>query len=45
VGEILYPQCRKGVFAPTTWDPKLAERSATLPDVELSLEFVYGYNG
>mmetsp|Transcript_32689 Transcript_32689/g.92738 ORF Transcript_32689/g.92738 Transcript_32689/m.92738 type:complete len:986 (+) Transcript_32689:227-3184(+) len=45
MGEILYPQCRKGVFAPSDWDPRQAERSATLPDVDLSLEFVYGYSG
>uniref|UniRef100_A0A061QZA5 Echinoderm microtubule-associated 6 n=1 Tax=Tetraselmis sp. GSL018 TaxID=582737 RepID=A0A061QZA5_9CHLO len=44
-GEILYPQCRKGVYPPSNWDPRLAERSAELPDVELSLDFVYGYSG
>eukprot|EP00854_Cymbomonas_tetramitiformis_P005597 gene5597-6783_t len=44
-GKILYPQCRKGVFAPTDWDPSLARRSAELPEASLELEFVYGYNG
>eukprot|EP00873_Tetraselmis_striata_P042208 jgi/Tetstr1/462472/TSEL_007468.t1 len=45
VGEILYPQCRKGVFPPSDWDPSIADRSAMLPDIELELDFVYGYSG
>ena len=35
----------KGVFAPDDWDSKLAERSGTLPNAQLQLEFVYGYAG
>lgn len=35
----------QGVWPPSNWDPRLAERSATLPDVRLALEFVHGYDG
>ncbi|KAG2444303.1 hypothetical protein HXX76_001060 [Chlamydomonas incerta] len=44
-GKILYPECKKGVWPPSNWDPRLAERSAALPDVRLALEFVHGYDG
>ncbi|KAG1660540.1 hypothetical protein FOA52_003891 [Chlamydomonas sp. UWO 241] len=44
-GKIKYPQCKKGVWPPSGWDPRLAERSAQLPDARLTLEFVYGYDG
>ena len=44
-GKILYPQCKKGVWPPSDWDPALAARSASLPDIKLQLEFVYGYDG
>jgi len=44
-GKILYPECKKGVWPPSDWDPHLAERSAQLPDSRLALEFVYGYDG
>eukprot|EP00899_Mesostigma_viride_P010144 jgi/Mesvir1/19130/Mv12869-RA.1 len=44
-GKILYPECRKGVFAPTDWDPELGKRSAEMPKGQLKLEFVYGYSG
>ncbi|CAG9466595.1 unnamed protein product [Pedinophyceae sp. YPF-701] len=44
-GAIKYPQCRKPVFPPTTWDPKDAEPSLRAPDVRLELEWVHGYEG
>ena len=44
-GRIKYFPCRKGVYAPTDWDPALAARSAKPPKAGLSLEFVYGYGG
>lgn len=44
-GKILYPQCKKGVWAPTGWDGSAAERSARLPEAQLELEFVHGYDG
>mmetsp|Transcript_34365 Transcript_34365/g.76299 ORF Transcript_34365/g.76299 Transcript_34365/m.76299 type:complete len:1172 (-) Transcript_34365:306-3821(-) len=44
-GKILYKQCRKPVYTPTDWDPRLADRSAELPLARLVLEFVYGYEG
>jgi hypothetical protein len=44
-GKIIYEECRKPVWTPSNWDPRLAERSAELPDVRLQLEFVYGYTG
>ncbi|GIL85815.1 hypothetical protein Vretimale_19546 [Volvox reticuliferus] len=44
-GKILYPECKKGVWPPSNWDARLAERSAKLPDVRLALEFVHGYDG
>jgi len=44
-GKIKYPECKKGVWPPSDWDPRVAERSATTPDVRLTLEFVYGYDG
>ncbi|KAK9816488.1 hypothetical protein WJX72_000919 [[Myrmecia] bisecta] len=45
MGKILYPECKKGVFPPSDWDPQLAVRSAHLPDIGLQLEFIYGYAG
>ena len=44
-GKILYPPCRTGVFPPSDWSPRLAERSAEKPGPGLKLEFVYGYAG
>jgi hypothetical protein len=44
-GRIKYFPCRKGVYAPTVWDPALAARSAKPPRAGLSLDFVYGYGG
>lgn len=44
-GKIIYEECRKPVWTPSDWDPRLAERSAELPDARLQLEFVYGYTG
>jgi len=40
-----YRECRKGVYAPSDFDIALADRSTLEPDVELQLEFVYGYDG
>jgi microtubule-associated protein-like 6 len=45
MGKILYKACRKGVYAPTDWDPALAARSAATPEHALELEFVYGFEG
>ena len=45
MGKIKYPQCKKGVWPPSNWEPSIADRSAQLPDVRLKLEFVYGYDG
>ncbi|KAG1660169.1 hypothetical protein FOA52_005269 [Chlamydomonas sp. UWO 241] len=44
-GKVVYQPCRTVVYTPRGWDPKLAARSAALPDAELQLEFVYGYAG
>lgn len=44
-GKIKYPECKKGVWPPSDWNPRLAERSALLPDAQLELSFVYGYDG
>jgi len=44
-GKILYPPCRTGVFPPSDWSPRLAERSGEKPGPGLKLEFVYGYAG
>ncbi|GMH44987.1 hypothetical protein BSKO_12944 [Bryopsis sp. KO-2023] len=44
-GKILYPQCKKGVFAPSNFDEAAMKRSSQFPDAELKLEFVYGYDG
>jgi microtubule-associated protein-like 6 len=44
-GKIKYPQCKKGVWPPSDWEPRIAKRSGQLPDVRLRLDFVYGYDG
>ena len=44
-GKVLYRQCRKPVYTPSDWDPRLADRSAELPNARLVLDFVYGYQG
>ena len=44
-GKIIYHPCRTGVFTPSDFAPEAAARSATLPNVRLFLEFVYGYDG
>lgn len=44
-GQILYPQCKRGVLPPSDWDPSLARRSAQLPEASLALDFVHGYDG
>lgn len=41
-GQIVYWPSRTGVFAPTGWDPRLAERSAQPPAGQLSLEWAWG---
>ena len=45
VGKIHYPQCKKGVWPPSDWDPRMALRSSKVPEARLKLEFVYGYDG
>jgi len=45
LGKIRYPQSRKGVYAPSDWDPQKAVQSSSAPDGELDLEYVYGYSG
>jgi hypothetical protein len=44
-GKIMYPQSKKGVFAPCGWSPALAERSNRLPQKRLQLSYVFGYEG
>jgi microtubule-associated protein-like 6 len=44
-GQILYRPCRRGVLPPSDWEPALAKRSAQLPEPELQLDFVHGYDG
>lgn len=44
-GRIKYFPCRRGVYAPSAWDPKLAARSAKPPKEGLTLDWVYGYGG
>lgn len=43
--KIIYPQCKKGVFAPSNFDSTALKRSSQLPDIHLELDFVYGYDG
>ena len=43
--KIIYPKCRKGVYAPSDFDVQLADRSTMEPDAALELEHVYGYDG
>lgn len=45
MGKIQYPESKKGVFPPTSWDPALAERSAVAPEEHIELEWAYGYAG
>lgn len=35
----------QGVWPPSDWDPRLAERSSQLPDTTLALDYVHGYDG
>lgn len=44
-GKIMYPQSKKGVFAPSNWSPATAARSFALPEKRLQLSFVFGYEG
>jgi WD40 repeat protein len=44
-GQICYPQSKKGVLAPSHWDPVLAQHSASLPEYRLELAHVFGYEG
>lgn len=42
----LHPQkCDMGVFPPSDFDPRVAERSRMLPRAHMWLEHVYGYCG
>ena len=43
--KIIYAPCKTGVFAPSWFEPAMAQRSARRPDVDLELEFVHGYSG
>lgn len=43
--KVMYPQCKQGVFAPSTWNAAAAEQSHKLPVEKLGLEFVHGYEG
>ena len=38
-GKIVYPPCRTAVAPPSDWTPKLAERSARLPEVNFLSTF------
>ena len=41
-----YPaRCETGVFPPSDFDPRVAERSRMLPKAHMWLEHVYGYQG
>ncbi|KAJ9530311.1 hypothetical protein QJQ45_023602, partial [Haematococcus lacustris] len=44
-GKIQYPECKKGVWPPSDWEPQLAQRSALPPDCRLALDWVHGYDG
>lgn len=44
-GKIQYRQCKRGVWPPSNWDPAVAVRSAQLPEAEMELEFVHGFDG
>ncbi|KAG1659723.1 hypothetical protein FOA52_012263 [Chlamydomonas sp. UWO 241] len=43
--KILYPKCETGVFPPSDFDSRMAERSRMLPRAHMWLEHVYGYAG
>lgn len=43
--KIIYPECRKGVFTPSTFDVDKVDWSSRVPDASLQLEHVYGYAG
>lgn len=45
MGKIVYPECKKGVWPPSGWDPALGLRSSAVPDARLALEWVHGYDG
>jgi hypothetical protein len=44
-GKIQYRQCKRGVWPPSNWDPAVAVRSGQLPEAEMELEFVHGFDG
>ncbi len=43
--KIIYPKCKTGVFPPSGFDARTAERSRVLPSAHMWLEHVYGYAG
>lgn len=43
--KVMYPQCKQGVFAPSSLSSGMVEQSAKLPNEKLSLQFVHGYEG
>ena len=43
--QVLYPKCEMGVFPPSGFDPRLADRSRVLPEAHMWLEHIYGYAG
>lgn len=43
--KVIYPKCETGVFPPSNFDGRVAERSRMLPRAHMWLEHVYGYAG
>eukprot|EP00200_Dunaliella_tertiolecta_P007628 CAMPEP_0202381592 /NCGR_PEP_ID=MMETSP1127-20130417/37027_1 /ASSEMBLY_ACC=CAM_ASM_000462 /TAXON_ID=3047 /ORGANISM="Dunaliella tertiolecta, Strain CCMP1320" /LENGTH=1435 /DNA_ID=CAMNT_0048980603 /DNA_START=339 /DNA_END=4646 /DNA_ORIENTATION=+ len=43
--KIVYPKCAKGVFPPSGFDPRVADRSMMPPNAHMWLEHAYGYAG
>lgn len=43
--KVMYPQCKQGVFAPSSFNAASVEQSSRLPTKKLGLEFVHGYEG
>ena len=43
--KIIYPECRKGVFTPSSFSVGEVALSSRVPDARLELEHVYGYAG
>ena len=43
--KIIYPECRKGVFTPSSFNVEHVQASSQVPRASLELEHVYGYAG